>query len=125
MTESRNSCTTASEERMLRCTWRHTTFECEWNTGVCFFVSSRRRHTRFDCDWSSDVCSSDLQCGRDIIAWHQLANAVQILQDHQDKFTRVAISGRKENLFVINGTPYAIKTADMEKIGRASCRERV
>src|SRR5688572_31728412 len=21
-----------------------------------FFFSSRRRHTRFDCDWSSDVC---------------------------------------------------------------------
>src|SRR2546430_12212203 len=22
----------------------------------CFFFASRRRHTRFDCDWSSDVC---------------------------------------------------------------------
>src|SRR5256886_3031881 len=23
---------------------------------IYFFFSSRRRHTRFDCDWSSDVC---------------------------------------------------------------------
>src|SRR2546430_13459861 len=23
---------------------------------LVFFFSSRRRHTRFDCDWSSDVC---------------------------------------------------------------------
>src|SRR2546427_6125648 len=29
---------------------------------LTFFFSSRRRHTRFDCDWSSDVCFSDLVC---------------------------------------------------------------
>src|SRR2546430_12321728 len=28
-----------------------------------FFFSSRRRHTTFDCDWSSGVCSSDLAGG--------------------------------------------------------------
>src|SRR5256886_7757385 len=39
---------------------RRTTFDCDWSSDMCFFVSSRRRHTRFDCDWSSDVCSSDL-----------------------------------------------------------------
>src|SRR3989475_5506824 len=39
---------------------RHTIFDCDWYSVVCFFFSSRRRHTRFDCDWSSDVCSSDL-----------------------------------------------------------------
>src|SRR2546427_354473 len=38
---------------------RHTRFDCDWSSDVCFFFSSRRRHTRFDCDWSSDVCSSD------------------------------------------------------------------
>src|SRR6266478_5336362 len=28
-----------------------------WNrVSLLFFFSSRRRHTRFDCDWSSDVC---------------------------------------------------------------------
>src|SRR5256886_10268083 len=43
---------------------RHTRFDCDWSSLICFFFPSRRRHTRFDCDWSSDVCSSDLAAGR-------------------------------------------------------------
>src|SRR2546427_7515312 len=45
---------------------RHTRFDCDWSSDVCF--SDRMiRHTRFDCDWSSDVCSSDL----DMILLHE------------------------------------------------------
>src|SRR2546430_13542312 len=46
---------------------RKTRARCERGPGggrrasrTASFVSSRRRHTSFDCDWSSGVCSSDL-----------------------------------------------------------------
>src|SRR2546427_6857453 len=39
---------------------RHTRFDCDWSSDVCF-SDIMIRHTRFDCDWSSDVCSSDLE----------------------------------------------------------------
>src|SRR2546430_9258537 len=88
---------------------------------VLIFFSSRRRHTRFDCDWSSDVCSSDLpfqmpaaqnnrsvipnQCDlkiRESQRTHLLARVVVFL------------------VTVHHGLPAAV-----DKIGRASCRERV
>src|SRR5690242_20971199 len=80
-----------------------------------FFFSSRRRHTRLTCDWSSDVCSSDLE---PTIA-EQGANAVV---DRIAKLARASIGAArgKEIAGVGIGSP-----GPLNKIGRASCRERV
>src|SRR2546430_15314069 len=74
---------------------------------LCFFFSSRRRHTRFDCDWSSNVCSSDL----DVID-----TGIQ--------------SGYGSPPAVVGFLPQMANSRkeieiDFQKIGRASCRERV
>src|SRR5690606_39304552 len=80
-----------------------------------FFFSSRRRHTRFSRDWSSDVCSSDLMqvavvhlipfIAEQLRQLGKTCELLQVRQLHTDRF------------------PVAV--GDVEKIGRASCRERV
>src|SRR5207237_1552718 len=79
------------------------------------FFSSRRRHTRFKCDWSSDVCSSDLihlpLQGLDYwsrVAWHHA----------RGEFHRFGYFSGKE----LSPEPPLLLLVD--KIGRASCRER-
>src|SRR5205085_9042228 len=82
-----------------------------------FFFSSRRRHTRFDCDWSSDVCSSDLRCscpGRAGLFWSQLKSA----RPGQEHLHEVSHEDKVELV------PLMARTLG-NKIGRASCRERV
>src|SRR5207245_8418903 len=76
-----------------------------------FFFSSRRRHTRCYRDWSSDVCSSDLDPRPpmkllDANPDHRRSGIVY-LSDHSP--------GRRD--------PYLKQY--INKIGRASCRERV
>src|SRR5437868_13588795 len=76
-----------------------------WGVGVRrfeslyqFFFSSRRRHTRSKRDWSSDVCSSDLErVGRGRLGWASPYSAQRERKLHHLE----------------------------QKIGRASCRERV
>src|SRR5205814_2831526 len=89
---------------------------------TCFFFSSRRRHTRCLSDWSSDVCSSDLfWCGNPDLAGSRYGSADG--------------SGSTEN--TRRGQGYRTRTQSItrcivrqqcpsqNKIGRASCRERV
>src|SRR5690625_7653831 len=76
-----------------------------------FFFSSRRRHTRWPRDWSSDVCSSDL--GTSIIHGIAASRAGMSLP---------AILGRRLGRDVV-GLGFS-GNGKMEKIGRASCRER-
>src|SRR5690606_40504590 len=93
--------------------------------------SSRRRHTRFSRDWSSDVCSSDLGLAGIIIALSLVAviyiGLVAIVQDDMKKlvaYSSVAHMGFVTlGFFVFNTT--GMEGAIMQKIGRASCRERV
>src|SRR5437899_2446268 len=88
---------------------------------TCFFFSSRRRHTRCLSDWSSDVCSSDLQPGAaPSVGWADqrgggdrggapgVAHQGPLPRGH-DTRTRASHAGRGAR----------------DKIGRASCRERV
>src|SRR2546430_13705951 len=51
----------------------------------CFFFSSRRRHTRFDCDWSSDVCFRSETLDR--------MNASEFLRSHGASPGAVALLG--------------------------------
>src|SRR5438046_3941793 len=84
-----------------------------------FFFSSRRRHTRLVSDWSSDVCSSDL---------------TQRLPQTDNNTTGLLSNGFGGPGFKNNGrfgyrlyTPdqFFSETVNQDKIGRASCRERV
>src|SRR5437867_11385290 len=72
-----------------------------------FFFSSRRRHTRSYGDWSSDVCSSDLR----IIYSSSIA-----VHDRR---------GTSKGRPITESSPFCARTEYGEKIGRASCRERV
>ena len=69
-----------------------------------FFFSSRRRHTRLQGDWSSDVCSSDLE-------WWPVYKT--------NVYTDITILNTAE----LDKTK--VNLDQFEKIGRASCRERV
>src|SRR3989442_15892558 len=73
-------------------------------TSANFFFSSRRRHTRCGRDWSSDVCSSDL--------------GIIFMADSPDALNRT-----EKLLSEILEADRTIRMVD--KIGRASCRERV
>src|SRR5690606_40079522 len=122
---------------------------------VCclFFFSSRRRHTRFSRDWSSDVCSSDLR--DKILTVDAFASTIDYgpydsrTVSLVGNFERVSTilfqkpfswsvglelvaTGEREadadgNLgprqtYFIGAVPLY---AQFDKIGRASCRERV
>src|SRR2546429_6753341 len=88
----------------------------------CFFFSSRRRHTRCSRDWSSDVCSSDLI--RMAPRFYEPKRGA-ILMDGVPitRFTRTSLRGLmgivSQETILLNDTVLA------NKIGRASCRERV
>src|SRR5437588_5766455 len=85
-----------------------------------FFFSSRRRHTRSLCDWSSDVCSSDLPRGFRFV----FIFVIEFYRSTDEVFEGGFVSLVS---FVNNDGMMSIKKAFrvLEKIGRASCRERV
>src|SRR2546428_9335144 len=73
--------------------------------------SSRRRHTSSDRDWSSDVCSSDLHRRQERDDEDQRGESLRRSVQHELRVQGIGREGgRGEN---------------REKIGRASCRERV
>src|SRR2546421_4439667 len=90
-----------------------------------FFFSSRRRHTRSDRDWSSDVCSSDLE--------HQAWLSVEILHPEAASAANYRIVAQViaellsvDCLALFHPESRKLVPAHAsEKIGRASCRERV
>src|SRR2546429_4424987 len=87
-----------------------------------FFFSSRRRHTRCSRDWSSDVCSSDLVL---IYADGYWRNGKWV--DHKAAAEIAVKTAEKEGQHigkVLVWKRYSGKYSS-EKIGRASCRERV
>src|SRR5947199_5492186 len=95
-----------------------------------FFFSSRRRHTRCLSDWSSDVWSSDLSCRQDQLCGVgeedvDLAGADLEGFGVEDGFglggSGVSIAINSET--VTNLNPFV--SSSFNKIGRASCRERV
>src|SRR4051812_49575194 len=91
-----------------------------------FFFSSRRRHTRLTCDWSSDVWSSDLvvqlvadldqprKQGHEGIAPAAGAQLVPLAEE----LLHAKVKPRAE-LVVLDHALH-----EVQKIGRASCRER-
>src|SRR5207245_6647827 len=94
---------------------------------VFFFFSSRRRHTRCYRDWSSDMCSSDLepQC----LVVPAVDHEVEPIPDGRQQETHVGSASVCAGSPVADGLVVdAAMSGDNEaanKIGRASCRERV
>src|SRR5699024_11734595 len=91
-----------------------------------FLFSSRSRHTRSKRDWSSDVCSSDL--------WEDPPESEKLSSDE----TEFAARWKTLDKHVVSTTLAATQLgadrtrllrelclADIRKIGRASCSERV
>src|SRR5437764_6756215 len=83
-----------------------------------FFFSSRRRHTRYIGDWSSDVCSSDLAAsgaasvhGRVTKSLGEPAVGAPVYLEAVDPISKQRLVDLRKML--------------TDKIGRASCRERV
>src|SRR3712207_8692225 len=103
----------------------------------CCFFSSRRRHTRYWRDWSSDVCSSDLPYGPVKIVDTAGIDDDGIIGEKRVQKTRLEKEDADIIVRVIDGdnftyddmqseeipTLYVVNKCD--KIGRASCRERV
>src|SRR5256884_6348267 len=89
---------------------------------VGFFFSSRRRHTRCSRDWSSDVCSSDLGVGCG--SAQGLKIVARLAQMHGVRSDVAYL----ENPLLAEGTLHGqvpLLGVGHNKIGRASCRERV
>src|SRR5207253_8610472 len=94
-----------------------------------FFFSSRRRHTRWPRDWSSDVCSSDLR-------YPDLEELVQVGAEDRQELEPLeprvrGVGGLFEHPRVeLEPGQLAVEVVIRrerrgDKIGRASCRERV
>src|SRR5690606_40192567 len=93
-----------------------------------FFFSSRRRHTRFSRDWSSDVCSSDLA------AFHYFVSQTGKFENLKFKLmayeNELKMGDDKLLKFCLHQSKPIVKHKNkiiclFDKIGRASCRERV
>src|SRR5690242_21194682 len=91
---------------------------------ISFFFSSRRRHTRLTCDWSSDVCSSDLS------GWISTPGVLRgttnmpfVHMTNSRSATRPALVNHFSPL-ITHSSPSRTAWV-LNKIGRASCRERV
>src|SRR5690606_40301609 len=84
------------------------------------FFSSRRRHTRFSRDWSSDVCSSDLIAIKLLVTravWIFNLSVKDAVVDKEVKILPPVVK--------VDGRPKIVRMARGEKIGRASCSERL
>src|SRR5690625_7117488 len=97
-----------------------------------FFFSSRRRHTRWPRDWSSDVCSSDLMLESLIQEVRESASPVRAAAAARAFVALVTVHHEKdaEILAPALAADSEIEFAEglqnlADKIGRASCRERV
>src|SRR5207248_8890845 len=93
-----------------------------------FFFSSRRRHTRSYGDWSSDVCSSDLHAGARQHAEADEAVDTGVISVRDEGRTVQSTTGTQTHLggdFVADEADDPGGSQEPQKIGRASCRERV
>src|SRR3546814_6074296 len=87
---------------------------------VVFFFKQKTAYEMRISDWSSDVCSSDLQLGQSFrkMAWH-----TQFVDADDAGNVAAAINDNTRAEFIESlANPGGVV---QDKIGRASCRERV
>src|SRR5689334_2767987 len=112
-----------SEERRVGKGWR------SWCSPES---SSRRRHTRWNCDWSSDVCSSDLPAHAGLVLFAGRRRARPAGPATRRRPRRGGDASASEGLSDadIDAERRVVllrieRNAEVEEIGRASCREGV
>src|SRR2546422_1405901 len=86
-----------------------------------FFFSSRRRHTRCSRDWSSDVCSSDLFVVEEISGMLDACGCYARRDAAIRRLVPEYGEGWRCKLALEGG---GLDSERLNKIGRASCRER-
>src|SRR5690625_7054665 len=99
---------------------------------IVFFFSSRRRHTSWPRDWSSDVCSFRSLAGCETVMGSNEKFDWKATESAPHNYPIEIISGtffyhgdsNSAGLYVPSGALIHEKGWG-EKIGRASCRERV
>src|SRR5699024_11864022 len=94
------------------------------------------RHTRSKRDWSSDVCSSDLKANGTVVV-HGYTNDQELGYEFWDTTFDQPMISETDKEAIVKRKPqtdfqtvkqyeeYQATMHDKEKIGRASCRERV
>src|SRR5256885_8661707 len=93
-----------------------------------FFFTSGSRHTRLEGDWSSDVCSSDL-FGQNQVQYRQFDWRVRetdhfLVYYYPEERASVTDAARMAERAYAR-LSRLLGHRFVEKIGRASCRERV
>src|SRR5207247_3348922 len=87
------------------------------------FFASRRRHTRSTRDWSSDVCSSDLRM-YDLAV--KAIDALSVSRENPEPMPVLKAIAQVVNDDQVKAQVERDRLAAiLEKIGRASCRDRV
>src|SRR3546814_4602606 len=91
--------------------------------GVVMFFKQKRAYELGISDWSSDVCSSDLavHAARDVLR-HRIRAAVVDPHAGMLRFESEVVRVTRLDRLELG---QHVETACVEKIGRASCRERV
>src|SRR2546429_3948896 len=111
----------AEAAEVLRLTVLIAMATCSGAVGM-FFFSSRRRHTRCSRDWSSDVCSSDL--GEIDVDLRKRHSKIGRPQRPGDGLSRIC-PAYEIRANVCHSPHGHYGCAQVQEIGRASCRERV
>src|SRR3546814_2069527 len=99
---------------------------------VFFFFKQKTAYEMRISDWSSDVCSSDLKRLSENVGVSDTVQAIrELLQGLNESLSlsdnRSVNAGRRidENAGLSDAKTFASLKSVSEKIGRASCRERV
>src|SRR3546814_5869993 len=88
----------------------------------CFFKQKTAYEMRIS-DWSSDVCSSDLALGVTLFSRHQ--SGYYLTDDGTALVDRAEALEQAGQAFGTAEMNQVAGTVRLDKIGRASCRERV
>src|SRR5207249_7164304 len=100
---------------------------CKRPSSTRAFFSSRRRHTISKRDWSSDVCSSDLPKNPDVVYCPSVRLLKSIDGGKSFKQMKGVHHPDHHDLWIDPKKPRRMIDSNdggVDKIGRASCRER-
>src|SRR3546814_1624380 len=97
---------------------------------IFFFFKQKTAYEMRISDWSSDVCSSDLAGQQLVQVVDHRGDQPRAQQDKRDAYAEQFRNERQRHFVDLgcrleNTDDQSYKQCDKQKIGRASCRERV